>query len=97
MARKVTLKDVAQRAGVSYQTVSKVLRHQRRVSPEVHERIYAAVDELGYHPNVAARNLRTQSSYLLGYSWHPDQQHYFNPVLEQFEQSIVETAEESGK
>ncbi len=96
MSRKATLKDVAQRAGVSYQTVSKVLRNQMRVSAEVRERIYAAVAELGYHPNIIARNLRTQASHLIGYSWQPDRQGYFNPVLEQFEQSIVCAAEEYG-
>lgn len=96
MARNVTLKDIAQRAGVSYQTVSKVLRGQMQVTPEVRERIYTAVEEMGYHPNAAARNLRTQSSHLLGYSWQPDQHYYFNPVLEEFQQSIVEAAEESG-
>ncbi len=96
MARNVTLKDIAQRAGVSYQTVSKVLRNQLQVTPEVRERIYAAVKEMDYRPNAAARNLRTQSSRLLGYSWQPDQHYYFNPVLEEFQQSIVEAAEELG-
>ncbi|HML24312.1 MAG TPA: LacI family DNA-binding transcriptional regulator [Aggregatilinea sp.] len=96
MSKKVTLKDVARRAGVSYQTVSKVLSGQKRVTPEVRDRIYAAVEELDYRPNVAARNLRTQSSYLLGYSWQPDRHYYFNPVLEEFQQSVVEAAEELG-
>ncbi len=96
MSKKVTLKDVAQRAGVSYQTVSKIIRGQIHVTPEVRARVMAAVEELGYRPNVTARNLRLQSSYLLGYSWQPDRQSYFNPVLEQFEQSIVDAAESLG-
>lgn len=96
MTRNVTLKDVAKRAGVSYQTVSKILRNQIQVTPEVFVRVQAAVEELGYHPNAAARNLRTQSSRLIGYSWQPDRQHFVNPILEQFQQSIVETAESLG-
>jgi DNA-binding LacI/PurR family transcriptional regulator len=96
MARNVTLKDIAQRAGVSYQTVSKVLHNQMQVTPEVRARIYAAVEEMDYRPNAAARNLRTQSSYLLGYSWQPNRHYYFNPVMEEFLQSIVEAAEELG-
>lgn len=96
MSKKITLKDVARKAGVSYQTVSKVLSDQKRVTPEVRDRIYAAVEELEYRPNIAARNLRTQYSYLLGYSWQPDRHYYFNPVLEEFQQSIVEAAEELG-
>ncbi|HSL31339.1 MAG TPA: LacI family DNA-binding transcriptional regulator, partial [Anaerolineales bacterium] len=45
--RKITLKEVAVRAGVSYQTVSKVLNRQTRVSKETEQRILAAVRELG--------------------------------------------------
>lgn len=96
MSRNVTLKDIARRAGVSYQTVSKVLRGQMQVSDEVRARIFAAVQEMDYRPNAAGRNLRTQSSFLLGYSWQPDRHYYFNPVLEEFQQSIVEAAEELG-
>jgi DNA-binding LacI/PurR family transcriptional regulator len=51
---------------------------------------------MDYRPNAAARNLRTQSSHMLGYSWQPDRHYYFNPVLEEFQQSIVETAKELG-
>jgi DNA-binding LacI/PurR family transcriptional regulator len=96
MSTKKTLKDVAQHAGVSYQTVSKVLRNQMRVTPEVRDRIFSAVGELGYRPNVTARNLRLQSSRHIGYSWEPWRQNFFNPVLEQFQQGIVEAAELLG-
>ncbi len=71
MANKVTLKDVARRAGVSYQTVSKILRNQIQVTPEVRARVQQAVEELGYRPNVTARSLRLQTSHLIGYSWKP--------------------------
>lgn len=96
MPKNVTLKDVARRAGVSYQTVSKILRNQIQVTPEVRARVQLAVDELGYRPNVTARNLRTQSSRLIGYSWQPSRQNFFSPILEEFEQSIVEAAEAHG-
>jgi DNA-binding LacI/PurR family transcriptional regulator len=96
MAKNVTLKDVAARAGVSYQTVSKILRNQMQVTPEVRARVQLAVEQLGYRPNVTARNLRTQSSHLIGYSWEPSRQNFFSPILEEFEQSIVEAAEEQG-
>jgi DNA-binding LacI/PurR family transcriptional regulator len=96
MAKNITLKDVAKRAGVSYQTVSKILRDQIQVTPEVRARVQQAVAELGYRPNVTARNLRTQSSHLIGYSWEPSRQNFFSPVLEEFEQSIVDAAEKAG-
>lgn len=96
MTKNVTLKDVAKRAGVSYQTVSKILRKQMHVTPEVYARVQQAVQDLGYRPNVIARNLRTQSSHLIGYSWQPARQNFVNPILEQFEQSIVDAAERFG-
>jgi len=93
MAKYTTLKDVAKLAGVSYQTVSKVLRGQIQVSPETKTRIEAAVQQLGYRPNISARSLRMQESRLIGYSWHPSYNNSANPVLEQFLQSIIRTAE----
>jgi DNA-binding LacI/PurR family transcriptional regulator len=94
MNKKVTLKDVARRAGVSYQTVSKILRNQMQVTPEVRARVQAAVGELGYRPNVAGRNLRLQSSHLIGY--RGTRSPNFSPILEEFEQSIVDAAERFG-
>lgn len=94
MAKRTTLKDVAKLAGVSYQTVSKVLRGQIQVSPETRKRIEDAVEQLGYRPNVAARSLRTQESRLIGYSWLPSIHNQVNPILERFLQSIVRTAEQ---
>ncbi len=96
MAKNVTLKDVALRAGVSYQTVSKAIRNQIQITPEVRTRIQAAIEELGYHPNAAAQNLRTQSSHLIGYSWQQDSFNHSSPVLELFQHAIVESAEDFG-
>ncbi|ACZ20396.1 transcriptional regulator, LacI family [Sanguibacter keddieii DSM 10542] len=50
--------DVAALAGVSAQTVSRVSTGAERVRPETRERVLAAMDELGYSPNYAARALR---------------------------------------
>jgi LacI family transcriptional regulator len=59
-ASRPTSRDVAERAGVSQATVSLVLRDQwrGRVSPVRAEAVRAAARELGYRPNLAARNLR---------------------------------------
>ncbi|MEW2544715.1 LacI family DNA-binding transcriptional regulator [Streptomyces sp. NPDC047002] len=61
----VTLKDVAERAGVSIKTVSNVVRDAPRVSPATRERVMRAVHELGYRPNPSARRLRTGRSGLI--------------------------------
>lgn len=62
MKRVVTLKDVAQVAGVSTATVSYVLNNTKTVSPEVVSRVQEAVAKTGYRLNMAARALRTGQS-----------------------------------
>lgn len=68
MARnqRVTIKDVAQAAGVSTQTVSRVINLRPDVSPETKERVQKVIDDLGYSPNVIARSLVRGRSNTLG-------------------------------
>jgi DNA-binding LacI/PurR family transcriptional regulator len=94
MSHKVTLKDVAARAGVSYQTVSKVLRKQAQVSPETEARIRQAVEDLGYRPDYGASSMRSRRSHAIGYSWDPTPLDQMNPILDLFLQSMVEAADE---
>ncbi|MFE2034717.1 LacI family DNA-binding transcriptional regulator [Streptomyces scopuliridis] len=54
----VSLKDVAERAGVSIKTVSNVVNNYRHVTPAMRARVQRAIDELGYRPNLTARHLR---------------------------------------
>ncbi|UFU06629.1 LacI family DNA-binding transcriptional regulator [Ruania halotolerans] len=51
------LTDVAEIAGVSMKTVSNVINGYQHVAPRTRERVLAAVDEVGYRPNLSARNL----------------------------------------
>lgn len=51
------LEDVAQRAGVSQKTVSNVVNDFPHVTPATRDRVLAAIEELGYRPNLSARNL----------------------------------------
>ena len=55
---RVSLKDVAERAGVSIKTVSNVVNNYPHVTPGMRSRVQAAIDELGYRPNLTARHLR---------------------------------------
>src|SRR5215470_17696554 len=68
MARRyVSIKEVAARAGVSFQTASKVLNGgDVRVSVETEERIMAAAAELGYRPNTIARSLVQRTTATIG-------------------------------
>ena len=54
----VRLRDVAETAGVSVKTVSNVVNGYVHVSAATRERVQAAIDELGYRPNLSARSLR---------------------------------------
>jgi LacI family transcriptional regulator len=63
----VSIKEVAARAGVSFQTAGKVLNGgDVRVSAETAERILAAAEELGYRPNTIARSLVQRTTATIG-------------------------------
>jgi DNA-binding LacI/PurR family transcriptional regulator len=58
--------EVADRAGVSMATVSRVLSGRASVAPELRVRVTAAVEELSYRPNRLARNLRRRNADMIG-------------------------------
>jgi DNA-binding LacI/PurR family transcriptional regulator len=64
--RAAVMSDVGRLAGVSHQTVSRVINGSPHVRPETRERVLAAMRELGYRPNSVARALATGRSKTLG-------------------------------
>lgn len=62
----VTIRDVAQAAGVSLSSVSRALNGGKNVSARVARDVAAAADRLGYQPDFLARSLRTRSSGMVG-------------------------------
>src|SRR5688572_13959112 len=66
VARSPSRADVASRAGVSHQTVSRVLNGSPLVREETRARVLTAIGELGYRRNQAARLLRTNRSCRIG-------------------------------
>ncbi|HLU28904.1 MAG TPA: LacI family DNA-binding transcriptional regulator, partial [Glycomyces sp.] len=64
--RPPVMSDVAARAGVSHQTVSRVLNTPELVRPETQERVRAAIEELGYRRNLSARALATSRTRMIG-------------------------------
>lgn len=96
MPKRVTLKEVAARASVSFQTVSKVITKKVRVSEETEQRIWDAVRDLQYTPSYTAQSLRSQRSKTIGYSWEPSPPDQTNPILDEFLQSMFRTAEKYG-
>jgi DNA-binding LacI/PurR family transcriptional regulator len=75
-----TLKDVARRAGVSVRTVSNVVNDYPYVTPEMRERVKAAIEELNYQPNLSARYLRRGRSGILAYAVPDLSNAYFSEI-----------------
>ena len=63
---RANIKDVASVAGVSVQTVSRVLNERPDVSPETRKRVKEVMKQVGYRPSALARSLSSQRSYTLG-------------------------------
>jgi len=64
--RRPSIKQVAKAAGVSTQTVSRVINDRPDVAADTRERVRRVIDELGYQPSALARSLIQQRSYTLG-------------------------------
>lgn len=89
----VTIKDLSNICGVSVSTISKALNGQPDVNPETAESIRKIAHDLGYHPNSAARFLKTNRSYNIGVLFADQLKHeYFSLVLD----SIREASQASG-
>lgn len=86
------IKDVANLAGVSSATVSRVLSNKPHVRTEIKERVLAAVKELAYEPNRVARSLRVQRSSIIGLVISDIQNSFFNTLV----RAIEDTAYEHG-
>ena len=66
--KPATMRDVAELAGVSQPTVSRVLNKKNTtisISDDTRTKVLAAVEELNYHPNVLASSLRTQKTQMI--------------------------------
>lgn len=63
---KVTIRDVAQLAGVSPGTVSKIIHETGSFKDETRQRVLDAIDKLNFQPNIIARSLKTQRTLTLG-------------------------------
>jgi LacI family transcriptional regulator len=76
-----TIIDVAERAGVSIKTVSRVINNVKTVKPHTRERVMRAIQKLDYHPNPSARGLGGSRSYLLGLLYDVSCDYYATGVL----------------
>lgn len=65
----ITIKHIAEMAGVSYSTVSKALNDSPLVKPETKKKILSIAEEMGYEPNYAAQQLVRKQSRVIGLIW----------------------------
>lgn len=91
-----TLSTVADAAGVSRQTVSNALNNPGLLRPETLARVQAVIEELGYTPNRAARQLRTRFSHLIGLRFERVQEGTSNALMDRFLHALVESTARTG-
>ena len=85
----VSMKDIAQKCGVSVATVSKSLNGHQDISEATRNRVFVAAKEMGYTANSAARALKTNRTYNIGVLFIDLQNHgfmheYFAATLNSF-------------
>src|SRR5215213_2369047 len=88
----ITIRDVANRAGVSIATVSRVLSGKGSVSEDVGGRVLSAVEDLEYRPNALARSLREENTKTLGLVIS----NVMNPFFTAVARSVEDAAAEQG-
>ncbi len=88
----LTIQDVARKAGVSTATVSRVLNSPNVVSKDLNEKVSRAINELGYRPNRAARNLRAGKVQKVGVVFADIRNPFFTSILAGIE-SILQNAD----
>ena len=85
-----SIKDVAQAAGVSTATVSRVLANKSRVHAETRKRVSEAIERLNYRPNLIARSLRAQKSAKIGLVVSDIRNPFFTAISRAVEDSAYE-------
>ena len=93
-----TIKDVAREAGVSIATVSYVLNDKLdMVSEDTRQQVLTTAREMGYRPNVTARNLQANRTGLIGYAWHiAPEELESSPMMAQFMFHLAGAVEAAG-
>lgn len=84
----VTIKDVAERAGVSHPTVSRALRGDSSVTPKTTGRIRQIALDLGYIPSAAARSLKTNRTCVVGVLVHRVSDPFYSQVIDGIQDTL---------
>lgn len=90
--KRVSIKDVAKKANVSIATVSRVVNHIEGVKPEMQQKVMAAINELGYSPNTAARSLVNRKTNAIGIIVNNLHDPFFYDLIRGFETAAQKTS-----
>ena len=88
--KRVGVKEVAERAGVSWKTVSNVMNNRPVVHPKTRARVLQAVEDLGYTPNLIGRQLRQGSTKAIALVVPDLRNPYFGVLAETLEAAAKE-------
>ena len=86
------MQDVALIAGVSIKTVSNVINDYPHVRPATRDRVLAAIEQLGYRPNLSARGLRSGKTGIIGLAVPELRENYFAELAD----AVIRAAEKKG-
>lgn len=93
----VTIKDIAEKAGVSRGTVDRVLHKRGKVAPEKAAQIRKIAEEMGYQPNIAGRGLAARKKHLkLGFVYIKSDQTPFHSVIYESAKQYAQELEQYG-
>lgn len=85
---KIKLEDVAELANVSKTTVSRVLNNRGYISEKTKEKVFQAMEELNYHPNILARQLYQQKTNIIGLLFPMVGNPFFGELIEELEKGL---------
>jgi DNA-binding LacI/PurR family transcriptional regulator len=91
-SKSITIRDVAQAAGVSVATVSRYINQTGQIAEETRVRVQKAMDEMKYVPSISARNLATNRTNTIGLLLTEIMGEFFTPMLEGIEK-VTSTAD----
>ncbi|WP_317316608.1 LacI family DNA-binding transcriptional regulator [Peptostreptococcus russellii] len=94
--RNVTIQVVADKAGVSKSTVSRVISDSPDISDKTKEKVFAIMDELNYYPSAIARSLANRMSKNIGLVLPADEDFFINPFFQLSLRAISKTASSRG-
>ena len=89
-SHSITIRDVAKQAGVSVATVSRYINHKASLSDEIINRIRPVMQELNYVPLVAARNLASRRTGIIGLLSFTVDYSFFGPLITGLEKALKE-------